>query len=59
MGTVRDRFGGLGRFKGELRCNGWVKCNYKRNYRYNYKLQQIQVQCKKMYVHNKCIVSNY
>ncbi len=24
MGTVRDRFGGMGRFKGGLRCKGWV-----------------------------------
>ncbi len=24
MGKVRDRFGGMGRFKGELRCKGWV-----------------------------------
>ncbi len=23
-GTVRDRFGGMGRFKGGLRCKGWV-----------------------------------
>ncbi len=38
--TVRDGFGGLGRFKGRLRCKGWVnsvinvisenyyRCNY-------------------------------
>ncbi len=28
-GKVRDRFGGMGRFKGGLRCKGWVnyKCN--------------------------------
>ncbi len=24
MGKVRDRFGGMGRFKGGLRCKGWV-----------------------------------
>ncbi len=24
MGKVRERFGGLGRFKGGLRCKGWV-----------------------------------
>ncbi len=24
MGMVRNRFGGLGRFKGGLRCKGWV-----------------------------------
>ncbi len=24
MGKVRDRFGGIGRFKGGLRCTGWV-----------------------------------
>ncbi len=24
-GKVRDRFGGMGRFKGGLRCKGWVK----------------------------------
>ncbi len=23
-GKVRDRFGGVGRFKGGLRCKGWV-----------------------------------
>ncbi len=23
-GNVRDRFGGMGRFKGGLRCKGWV-----------------------------------
>ncbi len=25
MGQVRDRVGGVGRFKGRLRCKGWVK----------------------------------
>ncbi len=24
MGKVGDRFGGMGRFKGGLRCKGWV-----------------------------------
>ncbi len=24
MGKVRDKFGGMGRFKGGLRCKGWV-----------------------------------
>ncbi len=24
MGKVRDMFGGMGRFKGGLRCKGWV-----------------------------------
>ncbi len=24
MGEVRDRFGGMGRFKGGLRCKGWA-----------------------------------
>ncbi len=24
MGKVRDRFGGMGRFKAGLRCKGWV-----------------------------------
>ncbi len=24
MGKVRNRFGGKGRLKGELRCKGWV-----------------------------------
>ncbi len=24
MGKFRDRFGGMGRFKGGLRCKGWV-----------------------------------
>ncbi len=24
MGKVRDRFGGMGRFKGGLRCMGWI-----------------------------------
>ncbi len=24
MGMVRNRFGGLGRFKGGLKCKGWV-----------------------------------
>ncbi len=33
-GKVRDRFGSMGRFKGGLRCKGWVKqCDYKCNYR--------------------------
>ncbi len=41
MGKVRDRFGGMGRFKGGLRCNEWVnsviinvitEINYKCNY---------------------------
>ncbi len=35
-GEVRDRFGGLGRFKGGLRCKGLVNsviiCNYRCNY---------------------------
>ncbi len=34
MGKVRDRFGGMGRFKSGFRCKGWVnsviiKCNYR------------------------------
>ncbi len=24
MGKVRDKFGGMGRFKGGLRCKGWA-----------------------------------
>ncbi len=33
-GKVRDRFGGMGRFKGGLRCKGLgQQCNYKCNYR--------------------------
>ncbi len=24
LGKIRDRFGGMGRFKGGLRCKGWV-----------------------------------
>ncbi len=41
-GKVRDRFGGMGRFKGGLRCKGWVnsviiinvitEINYRCNY---------------------------
>ncbi len=31
MGKVRDRFGGVGRFRGGLRCKG-QQCNYKCNY---------------------------
>ncbi len=40
-GKVRDRFGGIGRFKGGLRCKGWVnsviinvitEINYRCNY---------------------------
>ncbi len=41
-GNVRDRFGGMGRFKGGLRCKGWVnsviiinvitEINYRCNY---------------------------
>ncbi len=39
---VRDRFGGMGSFKGGFRCNGWVNhvtinviaCRY--SYKYNY-----------------------
>ncbi len=27
-GKVKDRFGGMGRFKGGLRCKGWVNSNY-------------------------------
>ncbi len=61
-GKVR---GGMGRFKGGLRCKGWVQqCNIivltEINYRCNYiyVFFKILVQCKNMYVHNKCIVSN-
>ncbi len=41
MGQVRARFGGMGRFKGGLRCKGWVNSviinvNTEINYRYNY-----------------------
>ncbi len=41
MGKVRDRFVGMGRFKGGLRCKGWVnsviinvitEINYRCNY---------------------------
>ncbi len=41
MGKVRNRFGGMGRFKGGLRCKGWVnsviinvitEINYRCNY---------------------------
>ncbi len=41
MGKVRDRFGSMGRFKGGLRCKGWVnsviisvitEINYRCNY---------------------------
>ncbi len=40
-GKVRDRFGSMGRFKGGLRCKGWVKSviinvSTEINYRYNY-----------------------
>ncbi len=36
-GKVRDRFGSMGRFKGGLRCKGWVNSNY--NYKCNYRNQ--------------------
>ncbi len=32
-GKVRDRFGGMVRFKGGLRCKGWVNSVYDCNYR--------------------------
>ncbi len=32
-GKVRDRFGGMVRFKGGLRCKGWVNRVYNCNYR--------------------------
>ncbi len=40
MGKVRDMFGGMGRFKGGLRCKGWVNSVIinvitELNYRYN------------------------
>ncbi len=40
-GEVSDRFGGMGRFKGGLRCKGWVKSVIinvitEMNYRCNY-----------------------
>ncbi len=36
-GKVRDRFGGMGRFKGGLRCKGWLNSVITEiNYRYNY-----------------------
>ncbi len=59
---VRDRFGGMGRFTGGLKCKGWVNsitinvitgvitCRYLKKYNYNVKT------C--VYT-NKCIVSNY
>ncbi len=42
MGKVRDWLGGLGGFKGGLRCKGWFNCVIiyvitKYNYRSNYK----------------------
>ncbi len=65
-GKVRDVFGGMGRFKGGLRCNGWVnsvvihlitEINYRCNcmqvfFKYKYNV-------KNMYANIKCIVSNY
>jgi len=45
-GKVRDRCGGMGRFKGGFKCKGWVssvinyRCNYMRvffKYKYNVK----------------------
>jgi len=53
LGKVRDRCGDMGRFKGRLKCKGWVShvitdvitCWYFKKYN--------------MYVHNKSIVSNY
>ncbi len=41
MGKVRDRFGGMGKFKGGLRCKGWAKSVIiivitEMNNRYNY-----------------------
>ncbi len=65
-GKVRDRFGGMGWFKGGLRCKGWVNSVSinvitEMNHRCNYMLQvyfYIEVQCKNMYVHNKSIAPN-
>ncbi len=62
MVKVRDRFGGMSRFKSGLRCKGWVNnvilnAVTEINYRCNYFL--IQVQCKNIYIHNKCIVPNF
>ncbi len=50
MGKVRDMFGGMGRFKGGLRCEGWVnsviinvitemnyRCNYMQVFYFKYK----------------------
>ncbi len=63
---VRDRFDGMGRFKGGLICKEWVNSvilnvitsiNYRCNYMQVFIL--IEVQCKNMYVHNKCTVLNY
>ncbi len=53
-GKVRDRFGGMGRFKGGLRWRGWVNnviINIIQliNYRYMQLFYKIKVQCKNMY----------
>ncbi len=56
----------MGRFNGGLKCKGWVNSVIihvitEINYRCNYMqvFLQIYLQCENMYVHNKCIVSNY
>ncbi len=59
MGKIRDGFGGMGRFKGGLRCKGWVnsvvtiyviteinyRCNYKHLFiNYKYNVKQVCTQ---------------
>ncbi len=58
-GTVRVRFGGMGGFKGGLRCEGWINSVIINvitdviTYRYFFKYSV------KTCVQNKCIVPNY
>jgi len=62
-GEVRDRCGGMGWFKGRLRCEGRVNSVITNvittiiSCRYFLNISSLQY--KNMYVHNKSIVSNY
>jgi len=53
-GEVRDRCGGMGWFKGRLRCEGRVNCNYKCNY-INYDCNFMQVFFKYKYNIKTCM----
>ncbi len=51
LGKVRDRFSGMGRFKGRLRCKGWVNSvNINVITEINYKCNNMQVFFKYKYV---------